>query len=93
MKPYVVEFTFRTVVMGEDEIRAYGVARDQFRDIVRDETPDIWVEGEVRSEDDLPEGWDLMCLPYGGDGNTRLSEILAPVSAAQAVTDQAKDKP
>lgn len=25
---------------------------------------------------DLPKGWDGMCLPYNGDGNTRLREVL-----------------
>jgi hypothetical protein len=88
MKPYVVEMTIRTVVMADDQGHAFIVARTQFRDIAREETPDVFVDDEVRSEEDLPDGWDLACLPYGGDGNTRLSEILP---TAQAATDKSED--
>ena len=86
MKPFVVEFTVRSVVMADDEHHAFSVARDQFREIASDVTPDVFVENEVKSEDDLPEGWDLVCLPYGGDGNTRLEALIpgATMSAGDA---------
>jgi hypothetical protein len=76
MKPFVVEFTLRTVVMAEDESDAYSVAEDEFREIASDARPDVDVEREVHSAKDLPTGWDLRCIPYGGDGNTRLDAIL-----------------
>jgi hypothetical protein len=81
VKPYVVEMTVRAVVMAEDEAHAHVVANRQFRDIAGDEEPDVSVEKEVRTQADLPHGWDLGCLPYGGDGNTRLEAIIgaAPV--------------
>jgi hypothetical protein len=83
MRPFVVEMTIRSVVMADDSDHAFIVAREKFRDIARDERPDVFVDEEVRSEDDLPDGWDLGCLPYGGDGNTRLADIIGDRAAAQ----------
>lgn len=83
MKPFVVEMTICTVVMADDEHHAFSVARDAFRDIASDETPEVFVRSEVRGEVDLPDGWDLECLPYGGDGSTRL-EALIPGAALSA---------
>ncbi len=68
------------VVIADDEGHAWDVARDNARTASSDafETPQIHVTGEVRSVESLPAGWDGECVPYGGDGNTRLQEILAP---------------
>lgn len=38
---------------------------------------DAFVARAVRSEAHLRDGWDGMCLPYGGDGNTRIKDLLA----------------
>ena len=88
MKAYVVELTIRTVIMAHDEDDAFIAARTQFRDIVRDETPDVFVEGEICDEDDLPDGWDLGCLPYNGDGKTRLADIIGNRAPAQEPGEQ-----
>ena len=32
--------------------------------------------GEVVRVDQLEHGWDGECIPYGGDGNTRLGALL-----------------
>lgn len=88
MKPFVVEMTIRTVIMAHDENDAFIAARTKFRDIARDETPDVFVDGEVRTEDDLPDGWDLGCLPHNGDGNTRLAEIIGDLALAQEPGEQ-----
>lgn len=77
MALYVVEISVRTVVQADDDLHAQAVAEDQFRDIARDERPEVSVEHEVFSARCLPSGWDLDCLPYGGDGNTRLRELVA----------------
>lgn len=73
---YVVEITVRTVVQAADEIDACIVAEDNWREIAGDTQPDAFVEQEVLEERHLPTGWDLGCLPYGGDGSTRMSEML-----------------
>lgn len=85
MKPYVIEYRLRTVVMGEDENDAYSNALDVFSEVAGDAEPIVDVEREVSSANDLPTGWDLMCLPYGGDGRTRLKDIIeSQVRAADA---------
>lgn len=86
MKPYVVEFRVITVVMGEDESDAYSNALCDWREIAGDSEPEVDVEREIHSARDLPNGWDLRCIPYGGDGNTRIERLLddapsAPVSS------------
>jgi hypothetical protein len=76
MKPFVVEFRIRAVVMGEDESDAYCNAMNNWREIASDSPAIIDVEREVFSAKDLPSEWDLQCIPYGGDGNTRLEALL-----------------
>ncbi|WP_157778782.1 hypothetical protein [Massilia violaceinigra] len=76
MKPYVIEYTVRTVVMGESESEAYSAALDEWREVAGDSTPDVDVSDEVHSAKDLPSGWDLQCIPYGGDGTTRLEHLI-----------------
>ena len=66
------------VVLADDEDHAKDVAlynhRDGFKD--SDAVPIPHVTGEVTQERHLREGWDGQCLPYGGDGNTRISTLL-----------------
>lgn len=86
MKPYVVEMRVRTVVMGEDESDAYSNALNDWREIAGDSEPIVDVDREVLCAKDLPSGWDLRCLPYSGDGRSRLESLIAP--AVQAGTAQ-----
>jgi hypothetical protein len=89
VKPYVIQYTVRAVVIAEDGNDAYSVAEGGWREIRGDAQPLIAVDGEVKSAESLPHGWDLRCLPYGGDGRTRLSELIEPTTtsaAAQAAT-------
>ncbi|SOY56814.1 hypothetical protein [Cupriavidus taiwanensis] len=76
MKLFTVEVSVIAVVMAESLMDAHSVAVSEMRDIVRDTDPDIDVHGELKALDRLPEGWDPMCLPYGGDGETRLKDLL-----------------
>lgn len=76
MKPFVVELRVRTVVMGEDENDAYSNALSDWSEIAGDSKPIVDVEREVRSAKDLPSGWDMRCLPYSGDGRTRLEHLV-----------------
>ena len=83
MALFNVDVTFRTtlVVEAADEGDAYWEARFNAKQALNDDcncTPEIDVRGEVRSPKDLREGWDIECIPYGGDGNTRLSALLLP---------------
>lgn len=83
MKLFAVELTITTVVMAACEEDAYGVAMDEIGDITNDTDHDIDVIGEVKALDRLPSGWDGMCLPYGGDGETRLKDLLPETEPAR----------
>ena len=76
MKLFTVEISVTAVVMAESSMDAYSVAISELSDIVRENEPDVDVHGEIKALDRLPEGWDPMCLPYGGDGETRLKDLL-----------------
>lgn len=78
MKLYSVELKVIAVVEAEDENEAIQAAEDGKREIFGDvDGPDITVLSEVESLSDLTDGWDGDCIPYGGDGNTRIHELLA----------------
>jgi hypothetical protein len=84
-KFYAVSLSTKAIVQVDDDadaLDAVKVALSEQRDICSDVMDmDVEVLGIVRNVADLIEhGWDDMCLPYGGDGNTRLKDLL-PVSA------------
>lgn len=80
MKPYMVKITTWGVVMAEDGPHAHQVALNHKREIFGDDAdPRIELEGVVAKTEDLTgTGWDGACIPYGGDGSTRLHELLVP---------------
>lgn len=82
LKPYVVTIKYTAIVMAESEIDAYSVACDHQREIQSDEEADISTGHELTGEDQLAaHGWNGECLPYGGDGNTKLKDIFAALDA------------
>jgi hypothetical protein len=88
MKPYMVEIRTYGVVMAEDESHARSVANNYKRDIFNDDwNPSIDVDGEVVSVGELGHGWDGECLPYGGDGSTKLADLLVPNNEVSRATD------
>jgi hypothetical protein len=79
MKLYMVEVTTYAVVMARDEIHALNVADAYKRDIFGDDpSPNIDVDRAIEKLSDLKHGWDGECIPYGGDGNTRLADLVTP---------------
>lgn len=81
MPLYNVELTINCtmVVQAEDAGDAHDIAYDNWKDGLSDAdpSPQLQVTGEVTHEKHLRDGWDGMCLPYGGDGKTRISSLLA----------------
>lgn len=75
-KLFIVEISTTTIVARNDWADARRNASSHMYDIIGDCVPEIDVAGEVKGLDRLPEGWDPMCLPYGGDGETRLKDLL-----------------
>lgn len=82
MPIYNVKVTFETtmVVVADDEDDARHVARSNALTAIQDadESPTVDVRNEVTSAKNLRDGWDGDCIPYGGDRNTRLRELLTP---------------
>jgi len=82
MTIYNVTLTLETtvVVVADDPEHAIDVARDNARRAIEDapDGPEFDVSGEVTSERNLRDGWDGDCIPYGGDGNTRIKDLLTP---------------
>jgi hypothetical protein len=82
MPLYFLELTMTThaVVVADDEAHAYDVAEQNAKRAFDDDcsaTPRISLNAEVRNASTLKHGWDGDCLPYGGDGNTNISAMLA----------------
>jgi len=79
MKLYTIEITSIAVIAAEDEACALEIAsniRDQI--FFDDANPRIESNGENKTLDDLSHGWDGECIPYGGDGNTRIKDLMPP---------------
>lgn len=68
------------MVQADSAIEAIDKARRNAREILGECTQDVVVDvrAEITAQSQLTKhGWDGWCLPYGGDGKARLSEILA----------------
>lgn len=77
-KLYTVRLSFDYVVVAEDDHDAFSVAIGQGRNALGDMSIhdcDIDVTEGVTAE-----GWDDMCIPYGGDGNKRTGEYLKEIN-------------
>lgn len=84
LKPYFVTLEVTAVVMAEDADHAYDVARLERCDICSDVDMSIFVGSEITSEAELSaHDWHGDELPYGGDGRSRLRDILAALAALQ----------
>lgn len=75
-----VSLEIQIVVVADDEDHAYQVSEENTREAIDDymPDPDVSVRGEVTDESHLRSGWDAECVPYGGDGNTRIGALLTP---------------
>lgn len=76
-----IEIDLPIVVQAEDEDHAWDIAKEDLRDVFMDvdmkREARLYVAKHIKSAGDLPEKWDDRCIPYGGDGNTRIAELLA----------------
>ena len=77
---YNVTVTYEAtmVVIAEDADHAFEVAYENAKSGIEDsgEGPSVHVTGEITAEKHLRDGWDVECVPYGGDGNTRIGDYL-----------------
>jgi hypothetical protein len=78
LKAFAVELTTFAVVMAKDRDHAAVVAEGMKRIIQEDDSsPLITVGLQIVRAEDAGRGWSGHCIPYGGDGNTRLDQLLA----------------
>lgn len=66
---YAVSATLMAVIMATSEREAEILFGQSFGEI-KDQTIDAVANQEIRTEDDLPEHWDIECMPYGPRDNT-----------------------
>lgn len=73
-----VSLETKIVVFADDEDHAYQIAQENSRDAIDNDRPypDVSVRGEITNEKHLRDGWDVDCIPYGLDGNTRIKQLL-----------------
>lgn len=75
MAIFKVRMVVDMVVDAADSDEAWFAAKDNVMHIDGDHFEVESVE-PVAKLADLPGGWDGMCLPYNGDGNARLKDLL-----------------
>ncbi|MBC8737019.1 hypothetical protein F6X40_09380 [Paraburkholderia sp. UCT31] len=84
--PFAIALSVNAVVLANDESHAFQVAVHHCREIFGDVSSsqiEYSTPSAVRKASDLPRDWDLLCIPYGGDGNTRLSAYLEQQKEAE----------
>lgn len=60
---YNVEVCFNTVIRAKSKEEAEKEAASIVKN--EDDTPNLVLATQIRTLDDLPEGWDKWCLPWG----------------------------
>lgn len=78
----MVELLMTAVVLAKDEFHAVEVAEKHKHGILRDDAdPVIAVCGTVKSLSDLHDGWCGGCIPYGGDTDSTIADLLPQMDA------------
>ena len=76
MPIYEVEISQIILVEAGSEGEATSVATESIPDLDWQEY-DTNTLNEIKSLDDIHYSWNGECIPYGGDGNTVLKDILS----------------
>lgn len=75
-KLYEVHLTITAVILADSESHAMILAERNSSTIVRDYDLSAEHAREIKSLDDLTEMWDGECIPYGGDNDTKIKDLL-----------------
>jgi hypothetical protein len=72
-----LHLTTSIVVSADNEHEAYMLAQDHALDCIRDaeQEAELVLMGEITSLEQLSDGWDATCIPYGA-GSKRLKDLL-----------------
>jgi hypothetical protein len=92
MKPYKLTMKTTVVVMASDARHAFQVAKENRREIELDSELEPDIAYPVGSLADLPGKWDGECLPYGGDGETPLKNLLPPNAGINRAAKETLEK-
>ncbi len=73
----IYEFTVKQTILveAEDSRHAQYVAEDAIPELDW-QNYHVEFEQEVYTQGDIGCDWDIECIPYGGDGNTKLKDLL-----------------
>lgn len=94
MKPFILDMMTTVVVMADSPEHAVEVANENRREIVRDGELDVdGMPRELVALCGLRGGLDGDCIPYGGDGNTRLKDLMTPNAKLQPRTEAHESGP
>ena len=78
----MVEMTVLAVVVAQDEFQAIEIASKSKDEILRDcGDPAFDVCGTVKSLSNLDGGWCGGCIPYGGDTDSTIADLLPQMDA------------
>ena len=87
---YTVSATVTAVVMATSELEAERRFRSDFGDIIADQHIDAECGDEIRSEDQLPDDWNVDCLPFAPNSNTlnigQFLDVLPPAVVRDTAT-------
>ena len=75
MPLYKVKIESTVVVYSDEKSDAEMTAKLHTSDMDQTEFA-AYLDGEIRTLDELPPDWDGECVPYGHDGNTRLKDLV-----------------
>lgn len=76
LKMYILDMTTTVVVMADSPEHAGVVANENRREIVNDSEFEVRGTPKVVTAENLHNGWCTDCIPYGGDGDTRIVDLL-----------------
>ncbi len=82
-KPYFVEVSFTGVVMASSEEEAANWMKDNFLDVLEDETPVLMEVEEITSPVDIilwDASWQPDSIPYNSDDDADLYTVLKSAS-------------
>lgn len=94
---YEVKLTYTALVLAGPDEDVEEIARGEASEITSDDQhPFIECGTSFRSRTELEahaelvgSGWDVQCLPYGGDGMTRIGAVLDDIEAADLAEAEA----
>ena len=76
MPLYEIELSQTVVVEADDSVHAVQVAMESAAPELDRQEYEYGVATEIKNSDSLPPTWDDECLPFGGNGDMRIKELL-----------------